>query len=89
MRELHARNIIHLDIKPSNILLFEDEIVKLSDYGFAKIMESEFYKDGKMAGSPAYMAPEIYEQKSYSFSADVYSLGVTFIHILLGELPSK
>lgn len=70
----HKRNIIHRDIKPENILVSENGVYKLGDFGIAKI--SEKTATGTMAGTYGYMAPEVANHQHYGASADVYSLGL-------------
>lgn len=79
-------NILHRDIKPSNIL-FNDEIVKVADFGFCKSLKSHTDLTETMVGSPVYMGPEILKGQPYSMKADIYSLGVLFYEMLYGIVP--
>ena len=88
---VHQHNIVHQDIKPSNILLDEDFRPMLSDFGVVKMLEQ---KDGANAaaigvgvGTPDYMAPEQGMGKDVDFRADIYSLGVVFYELVTGEKP--
>ena len=84
---LQERNIIHRDIKLQNIFLTEKLELKLGDFGLArKLMHSEA-KCYNFSGTPAYMAPEIVEKKSYTLKADIWPIGVIMYELLLGELP--
>ena len=87
---IHNKNIIHRDIKPSNILLNNNNIIKLSDFGVSKNI-SIFKSTKTLIGTPLYLAPEILkvkeEKKPYSFKADIWSLGVTFCHLMSLEFP--
>lgn len=94
LREAHTSGIIHRDIKPANILLSRgpggEEIVKVLDFGIAKLLESSgsavnTLTDG--AGTPCYMAPERLLGEPADASADVYSVGVTLFEMLSGALP--
>ncbi len=54
----HGENILHRDIKPSNLIVFDGEKVKVTDFGIAKIMDSEITQTGTLLGTPSYMSPE-------------------------------
>lgn len=96
---LRDKNIMHRDLKPANILLtdkrgegedFEEYLlrlnVKIADFGFSKEIE-ENSCPRTFLGTPYYMAPEIIRKEAYSFSADIWSLGVLCYRLLLGTLP--
>ena len=85
---LQERNIIHRDIKLENIFLTEKLELKLGDFGLAKKLNYPEAKCYDFAGTPAYMAPEIFEIKpSYTLKADIWPIGVIMYQLLLGELP--
>lgn len=79
---LHTHRIPHFDLKPENLLLHEGEQVKIIDFGMAG-----FRPRGQLAGTPAYMAPEIVLGNSPDTRADLYSLGVTFYECATGQNP--
>ena len=87
----HSKGLIHRDIKPSNILITESGQPMLSDFGVAKVLESEETLDltmtGMGVGTPEYMAPEIGLQKDFDHRADIYSLGVMFYELVTGRKP--
>lgn len=83
---LHTRNILHHDIKPKNILVYSDKQnkrkAKIIDFGLAGIAKME-----RMAGTPAYMAPEMREGKATDSRSDLYSLGVLLYKALTRHHP--
>ncbi|MFK7956037.1 MAG: protein kinase [Lysobacterales bacterium] len=87
----HTHNIVHRDMKPSNIM-FRDELTPvLTDFGIARKTDSEhrLTKTGMVVGTPYYMSPEQITGKDIDGRADLYSLGIMFFELLTGELPFK
>ena len=84
----HQSNVIHRDIKPENIMFSEDGVVKLMDFGIARILDADrMTASGSLVGSPAHMSPEIIEGQPYTFSCDIFSLGTVIYYCLTNELP--
>ena len=87
----HSRNIIHRDVKPSNVLLTRSGQPMLTDFGVAKIVDNEDTMDltGTMAtvGTPQYMAPEQISSKTIDARVDVYALGIVLYEMVTGRRP--
>lgn len=81
-------DIVHCDIKPSNILLAQDGIAKLGDFGFVKSnIEIAVTEQGSVLGTPDYISPEQAMGKQVDFRSDIYSLGVTLYHMVAKAPP--
>lgn len=83
----HSNNIIHRDIKPANIMIQENFIVKIADFGIAKIPQSELTRTGEILGTPNYMSPEQITGIPLDQKADLFALGVILYQMLTGEKP--
>ncbi|MBN3311153.1 mitogen-activated protein kinase kinase kinase 8 [Amia ocellicauda] len=83
---LHSQNVIHHDIKPSNIVLMSTKAV-LVDFGLAVQMTEDVYKPRDLRGTEMYMSPEVVLCRGHTTKADIYSLGTTVIHMQTGSPP--
>ncbi len=83
----HSRDIIHRDVKPSNIIVTEEKIPKLTDFGLARFADSSLTMSGTIVGTPNYMAPEQVKGKAVDSKTDFFSLSVIFYELLTGEKP--
>jgi len=81
----HRQNVLHRDLRPSNVLVDERGLVKVADFGTSRFLEIAAHGT-TVIGSPPYMAPEQFHGKAV-FASDVYSLGVTMYQMLTGDLP--
>merc|ERR1711959_759908 len=83
---MHASNIIHRDLKPENLLLSSDGYSKLTDFGFAKIVEpgSRTYT---LCGTPEYIAPEVLLNKGHGKPVDWWTLGILIYEMIVGQPP--
>lgn len=88
MEYVHSKNIIHGDVKPSNILVTHNDVLKISDFG-AHIVVKDKLPVTSYAGTLAYMAPEVIRNEPCSFSIDVWSYGVVLWEMLIGDEPYK
>ncbi|VDP88434.1 unnamed protein product [Echinostoma caproni] len=84
---LHAHRILHRDMKPQNILLGQDGVVKLCDFGFARVMNLNDMVLTSIKGTPLYMAPELVEEKPYDHTADLWALGCILYELFIGTPP--
>lgn len=84
---LHQHNVVHRDIKPDNILLLKGH-AKVADFGLARFIDETGLSTAatQLAGSPAYMAPEVWTQR-YQPASDQYSLAITYFELRTGRLP--
>ncbi|CAG9325960.1 unnamed protein product [Blepharisma stoltei] len=77
MKHVHDRKILHRDIKGQNIFLMKERnMIKLGDFGIAKVLNHTIDKARTQVGTPYYLSPEIIENRPYSFKSDVWSIGV-------------
>jgi len=87
----HKAGFIHRDVKPKNIMITKDGVVKLADMGLARAVsdrEAAEAEQGKAYGTPYYISPEqIRGEIDVDFRADIYSLGATFYHMVTGKVP--
>ena len=84
----HRAGVIHRDLKPANVMVADSGVVKVMDFGIARMMGSEhFTHAGYMMGTPAYMAPEQVLGHEIDGRADLYAVGVLFYRLLSRELP--
>jgi len=84
---IHQKRILHLDLKPGNIMLKDDGKIKILDMGNSARIDDNNLKNRPKIGSPAFMAPEQINQKELGFYSDIFALGVTFFNMLTGKLP--
>ncbi|MDA0712799.1 MAG: serine/threonine-protein kinase, partial [bacterium] len=88
LQHAHSSGVIHRDIKPENIMIREDGVLKLMDFGIAQIKQLESLTvSGTLLGSPAHMAPESIEGKICDHRADIFSLTTVMYWLLTGKMP--
>src|SRR5262245_38106171 len=81
----HAHGVIHRDLRPSNVLVSGNGLLKVADFGTSRFLEIAAHGT-TVIGSPPYMAPEQFYGKAV-FASDIYSLGITMFQMLTGVLP--
>jgi serine/threonine protein kinase len=90
LQHAHNNGVVHRDIKPQNILLREDGVVVVSDYGIARASTSSTkFQPSSVMGTSAYMSPEQWASESLDGRMDQYALGIVFYEMLTGSTPFK
>ena len=89
VKAVHAKNIIHRDIKPQNIYYASDGGIKLGDFGISILLDSDINvnENKKVMGTAQYLAPELVYGEKATFQSDIYSMGITFFELLTGRVP--
>jgi eukaryotic-like serine/threonine-protein kinase len=81
----HNNHVVHLDIKPSNIMLSKQNQIKVLDFGISRDIKTK--NSEKLMGSPSYMSPEQINRSNLDHRTDIYSLGITLFELITGRLP--
>jgi len=83
---MHSKNIVHRDLKPENILIARDGYAKLTDFGFAKVIEPGA-RTYTLCGTPEYIAPEVLLNKGHGKPVDWWTLGILIYEMIVGQPP--
>ena len=84
----HRRGVVHRDIKTDNVMLSEEGVLKVTDFGVAKIdVDLGLTEEGSLVGTMAYMSPEQVQGMPVDFRSDIYSFGVVVYELATGQLP--
>src|SRR5208282_2533985 len=83
----HQNKIVHRDIKPANIMILQNGLVKVTDFGIAKMMDMGMTQAGQILGTPNYMSPEQVKGRQIDGRSDIFSMGVILYELVTGEKP--
>ena len=88
LSKAHERGIVHRDVKPANLIVTSDQVVKILDFGVAKFQrKTRFTSPGSVIGTPAYMSPEQASGKAVDHRSDIWSVGIILFEMLTSHLP--
>ena len=89
LEHAHAAGVVHRDLKPENVMVRDDGVVKLTDFGIAALLDPDekFTVTGSILGSPSHLAPETIEGKRAEPRADLFSFGTILYWLSCGQLP--
>ncbi len=84
---LHAKKVIHRDLKLGNLFLDDEMQVKIGDFGLATTLDYDGERKKTLCGTPNYIAPEMLGKKGHSFEVDIWAIGCILYTLLVGKPP--
>ncbi|CAD8091256.1 unnamed protein product [Paramecium sonneborni] len=87
LKHVHDRKILHRDLKCQNIFLTKNNRIKLGDFGIARVLSHTLENAKTQIGTPYYLSPEMIESKPYSYSSDIWSLGIVLYEMCMLKPP--
>ena len=87
LQHVHKKKIIHRDLKSGNVFLMKSGIIKLGDFGIAKVLKSTLSKAISTVGTPYYLSPEIINKQPYDSKTDIWALGVLLYELMTFKMP--
>ena len=87
LKHVHDKKILHRDLKSQNLFLTKRGILKLGDFGIARVLSNTKSKAKTVVGTPYYLSPEISRSESYNFKSDIWSLGVLLYEMAALQPP--
>lgn len=81
VKHVHDRKILHRDIKAQNVFMVKNGLLKLGDFGIARVLNQTSEMAATVVGTPYYLSPEIVQSNKYGFPTDIWSLGVLLYEI--------
>jgi serine/threonine-protein kinase len=90
LQHAHSKGVLHLDVKPDNLMFAVDAAIRVTDFGISRVLsgdETLGTADGQVLGTPAYMSPEQARGSELTLASDVYSTGIMLYELLSGHLP--
>ncbi|CAH3161385.1 unnamed protein product [Porites lobata] len=81
LQHIHSKKVLHRDLKPQNVFLTKKDVVKIGDFGIAKMLENTFDVAQTWCGTPCYLSPELCQNVPYSSKADVWALGCLLLEM--------
>jgi len=87
LHHIHTRQILHRDLKPMNVFLMKEGVVKLGDFGIARVMESPSAGAQTQIGTPFYLSPEVCKKEIYGSKSDLWSMGVVVYELAALQVP--
>ena len=87
LKHCHDRKILHRDLKPENIFVTQQDIIKLGDFGVAKVLNTTLSKADTLVGTFAYLSPEVLTESPYDGKSDIWALGIVLYYMAALRLP--